>query len=53
MVILRGNPDHLPGYPAHDDDGGSRQATLVQLRAWLMRHDFAPGTRLSRERDLS
>jgi hypothetical protein len=29
-VILRGNPDHLPGYPT--DDGGSRQATLVQLR---------------------
>ncbi|WP_373946971.1 FadR/GntR family transcriptional regulator [Paracoccus marcusii] len=53
MVILRGNPDHLPGYPAHDDDGGSRQATLVQLRAWLMRHDFAPGTRLPPERDLS
>ncbi len=53
MVILRGNPDPLPGYPAHDDDGGSRQATLVQLRAWLMRHDFAPGTRLPPERDLS
>lgn len=53
MVILRGNPDPLPGYPAHDDDGGSRQATLVQLRAWLMRHDFAPDTRLPPERDLS
>nr|WP_231558854.1 GntR family transcriptional regulator [Paracoccus sp. PAMC 22219] len=53
MVILSGSPDPLAGFPAHDDDSGSPQATLVQLRAWLMRHDFAPGTRLPPERDLS
>jgi DNA-binding FadR family transcriptional regulator len=32
------------------DDRG--EATLVQLRAWLTRHDFAPGTRLPPEREL-
>lgn len=29
------------------------QATLVQLRAWLTRHDLQPGTRLPPERELS
>ena len=28
------------------------EATLVQLRAWLTRHDFAPDTRLPPEREL-
>lgn len=35
-----------------DDAGGSRQAVLVQLRAWLTRHDFPPGTKLPPEREL-
>ena len=30
-----------------------KQATLVQLRAWLTRQDLAPGTRLPPERELS
>lgn len=32
------------------DDG--HDATLVQLRAWLTRHDFPPNTRLPAEREL-
>jgi DNA-binding FadR family transcriptional regulator len=37
------------GVVSPDDRG---HATLVQLRAWLTRHDFAPGTRLPPEREL-
>lgn len=33
--------------------GDSHDATLVQLRAWLTRHNFPPDTRLPAERELS
>lgn len=52
MMMLNVTPDP-PSPPAEDATAGSRQAVLVQLRAWLMRHDFAPGTRLPPERELS
>lgn len=41
------DPDQAPG----QDD--SHDATLVQLRAWLTRHDFPPDTKLPAERELS
>ena len=33
-------------------DGEPQRAALVQLRAWLTRHDLAPDTRLPPEREL-
>lgn len=40
----------------HETDGGQREdahdATLVQLRAWLTRHDLPPNTKLPPEREL-
>ena len=41
MVILSGSPDPLAGFPAHDDDSGSPQATLVQLLARDPRDELA------------
>ncbi len=40
---------------SEDDDrqSGAKDGTLVQLRAWLTRHNFPPGTRLPAERELS
>ncbi|MBU2957862.1 FadR/GntR family transcriptional regulator, partial [Paracoccus sp. C2R09] len=35
-----------------DPESGPRQAALVQLRAWLTRHDLEPGTKLPAEREL-
>ncbi|MEX1057483.1 MAG: FCD domain-containing protein [Natronospirillum sp.] len=40
--------EELEHFVTHDND-----AALVQLRAWLTRHDFPPGTRLPAERELS
>lgn len=40
------------GVPA-DTPADANDATLVQLRAWLTRHDFPPDTRLPAERELS
>lgn len=37
----------------HDTSGEGNGATLVQLRAWLTRHNFPPNTRLPAERELS
>jgi GntR family transcriptional regulator, uxu operon transcriptional repressor len=43
-----------PDSTAPEDAAPDRaQATLVQLRAWLTRHDLQPGTRLPPERELS
>lgn len=41
---------HFETEEAMRDD--AHDATLVQLRAWLTRHDFAPDTRLPAEREL-
>jgi DNA-binding FadR family transcriptional regulator len=38
---------------AAPDSKDGNDATLVQLRAWLTRHDFPPDTRLPAERELS
>jgi len=40
--------EHMEKFTKYDND-----AALVQLRAWLTRHDSPPGTRLPAERELS
>jgi DNA-binding FadR family transcriptional regulator len=37
----------------HDPAADANGATLVQLRAWLTRHDFPPDTKLPAERELA
>jgi len=39
--------------PSDPDEAGQTDATLVQLRAWLARHDFPPDTKLPPERELT
>lgn len=51
MFALHGVLDIKADGAGSDTD--ARQATLVQLRAWLTRQDLAPGTRLPPERELS
>lgn len=47
---MDGGTDRTPERELRADDPNA--ATLVQLRAWLTRHDFAPDTRLPPEREL-
>jgi DNA-binding FadR family transcriptional regulator len=44
--------DHAPKDLGEFSAADRGDATLVQLRAWLTRHDFAPDTRLPPEREL-
>jgi len=48
--VQSSDPLHLA--PESVDESDARQATLVQLRAWLMRQDLPPGTRLPPEREM-